>query len=187
MTQRRSRLAGITAALIALTAASASAQPPARTFDQLAVLAVPGEPLEITSVTGEHVRGALAELSPTSLTVVAGGRNYQFQMNDIAAITARRSDALDNGARWGFLVGAALGVLGGLATANEFDSTAGSQIGFGVLIGVVYGGLGTGVGVAIDAMIKSQQTIFSNAGTRRITLAPTFNNHTRALALSWRF
>ena len=186
MTPPRSRLAGITAALIALTAGSASAQPPARTFDQLSVLAVPGETLEITSVTGDHLRGSLAELSPTSLTVVAGGRNHQFQMNDVAAITARRPDALDNGARWGFLVGAGLGVLGALATTNEFNSH-GSQVGFGVLIGVIYGGLGAGVGVAIDAMVKSQQTIFSNRGSRRITLAPTVSSHTRTLALSWRF
>ena len=188
MTQSASRL-GIAIVALTLSAVAASAQPPARTFDQLAVLAVPGETVEITNASGEHIRGTMRDIASGSLTVLSGGVEHHLNITEVSTITARRGDPLDNGARWGFGIGAAFGVIGAAgAIALSGPSPAGERVAFGVAVGAVYGGIGAGIGIGIDAMMRGNHTIFANPlAARRVMLAPAFTSDRRALTVSLKF
>jgi hypothetical protein len=188
MTHPASRPA-IAIAAILLSAVAALAQPPARTFDQLAVVAVPGERVDITNASGEHIRGTIRDIANASLTVVSGGVEHHLNMTDVSTITTRRGDPLDNGARWGFGIGAAFGVIGAAgAIALSGSSSAGERVAFGVAVGAVYGGIGAGIGVGIDAMVRGSHTIFANPlAARRVMLAPAFTSDRRALTVSLKF
>jgi len=191
MTHPAARL-GIAIAALTLSASAASAQPTARTFEQLAVLAVPGETVEITNASGEHIRGTLRDVASGSLTVLSGGVEHHMNLTDVSTITARRGDSLANGARWGFGIGAALGIVGAVGTValtgTDGSASVGERVAFGVVVGSIYGGIGAGIGVGIDAMISGRHTIFANPlATRRVTLAPDITAGRRGLTVSLRF
>ena len=139
-----------------------TAQDLAGSFDQLRVLVKPGDTVRVTDAAGAEVRGTLTDLSASSLALKAGGTRRTFLESDIAAIHQRRNDSLANGAKWGFVAGAALGVLGGVAIAREYESGGGGA--FIPILGLVYGSIGAGAGAGIDAMHRSEQVIFAWRG-----------------------
>ena len=147
--------------LLTLPAAS-NAQELAGSFEQLRVLVKAGDTVRVTDGSGEEVRGAITGLSSSSLALTSGGTRRTFLENDVAAVYQRRNDSLANGAKWGFIVGASLGVLGGIAIAREYESGGGGA--FIPLLGVVYGSIGAGAGAGIDAMHRSEQVIFAWRG-----------------------
>ena len=146
--------------LLTLPAAS-NAQELAGSFEQLRVLVKAGDTVRVIDGAGEEVRGAITGLSSASLALTSGGTRRTFLENDVAAVYQRRNDSLANGAKWGFIVGASLGVLGGIAIAREYESGGGAFI---PILGVVYGSIGAGAGAGIDAMHRSEQVIFAWRG-----------------------
>src|SRR5689334_24834835 len=108
-------------ALLITLPAVAGAQELAGSFDQLRVLVKAGDTVRVTDSAGEEVRGTLTDLSSSSLALRVGGTRRTFLETDITAIHQRRNDSLANGAKWGFVVGASLGVLGGIAIAREYE------------------------------------------------------------------
>jgi hypothetical protein len=141
---------------------SASAQELAGSFDQLRVLVKPGDTVRVTDGTGEDVRGTITNLTPSSIALRSGGATRTFLETDITAIHQRRNDSLANGAKWGFVIGAGLGVLGGIAIAREYES--GGGVSFIPILGLVYGSIGAGAGAGIDAMSPSEQAIYARRG-----------------------
>jgi hypothetical protein len=151
-----------------LTAPVARAQELAGSFDQLRVLVKPGDTVRVTDSTGQEARGTIATLSSTSLELLVEGNRRSFLETDVQTIRQRRSDPLGNGAKWGFGIGAALGLFGGLALASEYDNAAAAV----PLMALFYGGLGAGIGVGIDAMISSDQVIFSRTTATSAQVTP---------------
>ena len=149
------------ALLIALPTA-AGAQELAGSFEQLRVLVKPGDTVRVTDGAGDEVRGTVTALSSSSLDLKVGGTRRTLLETDITAIHQRRNDSLANGAKWGFVVGASLGVLGGIAIAREYESGGGGA--FIPILGVVYGSIGAGAGAGIDAMNPSEQPIYARRG-----------------------
>jgi hypothetical protein len=147
--------------------ADAAAQEIAGTFDQLRVLVKPGDRLRITDNAGGEIAGALSELRSSSLTVTVGGRPRDIDASAINTIRQRRSDPLGNGARWGFGIGAALGLLGGIAVAAG-DGSSGAVIPIAAL---AYGALGAGAGVGIDGMISGEQVIYARRSARVLSIS----------------
>jgi hypothetical protein len=149
--------------LVLLLAApgTARAQELAGSFDQLRVLVKAGDTVRVTDKTGQEVRGAIVDLSSSSLSLRVAGTQRTFLERDIAAIHQRRNDSLANGAKWGFAVGAGLGVLAGAVVASEYKDGGGVFI---PLLALTYGGMGAGVGAGIDAMNPSEQVIFAWRG-----------------------
>jgi hypothetical protein len=125
------------------------------------VLVKSGDTVRVTDRRGEETRGAIVDLSPSSLALRVDGTQRTFLERDIAAIHQRRHDSLANGTRWGFLVGAGLGVLAGAVVASEYRDGGGVFI---PLLALTYGGMGAGVGAGIDAMHSSDQVIFAWRG-----------------------
>ena len=150
-------------------AATVHGQDMAGTFDQLRVLVGPGDKITIADDGGREIKGTLAELSAGSLGLIVNGQRREFREPDVRAIRQRRSDSLANGAKIGFGIGAALGLLGGLAVMSEFEG--GEAAGFVVATTLFYGGVGAGIGVGVDAMVTRDQVIYAR---RAATIAIRF-------------
>ena len=145
-------------------ATAGQAQELAGSFDQLRVLVKTGDTVRVTDGRGEVVRGSIADVSPSSLALTVGGSRRTFLEADIAAIHQRRNDSLANGAKWGFAIGAGLGVLGGITIVSEHDGEGVELI---PILGLVYGALGAGAGAGIDAMHRGEQAITPGVARRR--------------------
>lgn len=96
-------------------------------------------------------------------------------------IRQRRQDSLASGALWGFAIGGGLAAFGAAFT----DLPAG-------LIPIVvafYGGVGSGTGVAVDALVKSPQIVYAAPArsTARLALSPVLAGETRGVLLSFSF
>jgi hypothetical protein len=162
-----------------------AAQEIAGSFDQLRVLVKQGDRVRVTDASGREVVGRIADLGPSSLALLADGARRDFTEKEISTIRQRRSDSVANGALWGLGIGAAVGLLGGVAIASsEEDAVALIPI-----ITAVYGGIGAGIGVGVDALISSEQVIYARrAGTSaRIRLGPVLTSNRRGVALSVHF
>ena len=78
------------------TAAAASAQEPAASFDALAGRVQVGQRIWVTDTTGREVRGRLERLSSEELVLKASGLET-FAAPDIRRVRARDRDSLKNG------------------------------------------------------------------------------------------
>jgi hypothetical protein len=139
----------------------------AGSFDQLRVLVKAGDKVRVTDATGRETTGKIADLSPTLLALLVDGQRREILEHDISTIRQRRTDTLATGAKVGFGIGAGLGLLVALQVASAYD-----EVGAGVIpaITFVYGTLGAGVGVGIDALVTREQVIYA-ARTRTASTA----------------
>jgi hypothetical protein len=143
----------------------------------------------ITDDQGQEFKGRISNLTAESLSVLHGSDRANIPYASIVKID-RPHDGLANGALIGLGVGAALGFAAILdaesCDESEFfcgDPGAGSYVG-GALLG---GGLGSAIGVGIDALIRRNPTIYRRGGGTRITFSPTVARGARGavLAISW--
>jgi hypothetical protein len=133
--------------------------PVARSFEQLQVLVRPGNTITVMDAAGAQVSGRLETLSSSLLSLSVDGTRRDFSEMDVDAIR-RRGDSLANGAWWGFGVGMGIAALA-IATCVECFTDEPAWIGAAV---VMYGALGTGFGVGIDALVRGQHTIYRRPG-----------------------
>ena len=166
-------------------ATAGQAQELAGSFDQLRVLVKSGDTVRVTDSSGREVRGAIAELSPSSLSLRVSGNLRAFLEGDITTIHQRRPDSLANGAKWGFDVGAGLGVLGGMAIATEYRDGGVAMI---PILALVYGGIGAGTGAGIDALHSSEQPIYATRrASGKVALRPILTGGRKGVAASLGF
>jgi len=152
------------ATLLAVTATSAHAQPAvAQSFEQLQVLVAVGNGVQLTDSAGDRTRGHIVAISADRLIVDVGGKKTTFLERDVAEITRRGGDPLNNGAWWGFAVGSGVGAAGYAAWCATAPCSASDA-----WIIPVYGALGAGIGVGFDALIRGQRAVY-RAPTRRLT------------------
>jgi hypothetical protein len=142
-----------------------------------------GQRVRITDDQGREWQGRIEALAADNLALLTKDR----QARDVpyAAIVRidRPRDTVANGAKIGFVSGAAYGLF--LVVANEtdgWDLTAAQD----VLLPAVYGGAGAGIGIAIDALVRRDPTLFRR-GDSRVILAPSLGPGVRGLSLSMRW
>ena len=156
--------------ILALLATTGEAQELAGSFEQLRVLVKTGDKVRVTDSRGQEVRGSIADLSSSSLALQVAGSRRTFLEADIASVHQRRNDSLANGAKWGFAVGAGLGVLGGIAIVSEYGDGGAALI---PILGLVYGAIGAGAGAGVDAMHRGEQVIYApRAAPSKVALRP---------------
>ena len=166
---RMTSVAALAFALTVMSAASARAQDAQAvdSFTKLQVMVKLGDTITITDATGRKAEGSILALSSSTLVLLAEGRRRELQEHEVAAISQRRPDSLKNGALWGLGAGAASGfVLSGLASATAAIGAgpdAGVSAGHVLAGTVLIGGIGTGIGMAVDALIKSDRVIYSRS------------------------
>ena len=151
-----------------------------------------GQKVRITDDQGREWQGRIEALGPDNLVLWAKDR----QRRDLpyAAILRidRPHDTLANGALIGFLSGAVYGVAALVAEANA-DCEPGAFFDCGdptgaayVIIPPILGAIGAGIGVAIDALVRRDATLFRR-GESRVMLAPSLGRDVRGLSLSIRW
>jgi hypothetical protein len=171
--------------LFTIGSATAEAQHLASSFEQLQVLVKAGDAVTVTDSTGRDLTGKIASLSSSSLTLMVEGTRRDLPESEIRTIRQRRQDSLANGAKWGLGIGAGLGLAAGFALAAG-DGNVSAVI---PIIGLVYGGLGAGVGAGIDALVLGNQVIyFKPANTSaKVTVSPLVTRERRGVLLSFGF
>ena len=155
--------------LVLLVAPQAQAQQLASTFDQLRVLLKQNDTLTITDTSGQRLRGKVSTVSSSRLVLDVSGTVREFQNSEVEEIRMRRPDPLGNGALTGMAIGA------GLAVAAVASQASGSELGWIPLAALVYGGIGAGIGVGVDALIERDRVIYARS-TSSISITPVFGN-----------
>lgn len=158
--------------LCAVSAAPARADQVATTLDQLQVLIRPGDEIRVTERDGHSLQARVENITADTLTIRAHGAEQVLRPDDIRLIRQSREDTLSDGAKRGFIAGAALGVLAGLAFAGENPKAAGVFI---PIAAATYGGIGAAIGVGIDAMVKTDTVIYDASprhAARPFSVAP---------------
>ena len=160
----------------------------AGSFEQLQVLVKPGDTVVVIDMYGRSTKGKIEGLSRESLRLKSSGSIREFGQRDAVEIKQRRSDSLANGALIGAAVGGGIGALGTIAMC-ESGWCRGNGAEVAAAIGV-YTGIGTAIGVGIDALVRSRQTIyrsFPQTAFSRVHVAPLIGSGRRGVALKWSF
>ncbi len=168
--------------LIASLAAPAIAlgQETAETFDKLRYVLASGSEIRVVEADGKSVKGKFDGISGQSLAMTVHGAHVFVDQDTVIRIEERHDDSLANGARNGFYVGAGFGLLGSAAIVVEGGSPA-----FFPIVTAVYGGIGAGIGVAIDAMIRTQRTVFDvHARRTSVAVAPVVGPTRKGVAVA---
>jgi len=145
-----------------------------------------GQKVSVTDEQGREFKGRAA-LGPDLLTIASGSVKNDVPYQQIVRID--RKDGLKNGALIGLAVGAALGV-GLVQDGSDCDPVV---IGCGdpgagnyVAAGLVLAGLGSAIGVGIDALIGGDRTVYRRGDTRvRVVPSVSRGGATAALTISW--
>ncbi len=147
-------------------------------FDQLGMLIRPGDTVSVTEASGARVSGTITGLSQSGMSLRVGRAVRDLSAADVAVVRQRQQDSLANGAKWGLGVGAAVGLVG----------CGSCHIGPGLAMAAVYGGIGAGIGVGIDALVKSDVVLYQRRDSRvRITAAPQLAKSHQGVTVSIKF
>jgi hypothetical protein len=182
---------GAFAFAVGLLAAPGEAQPPASSFDQLQGRVAVGETLWVTDVDGRETRGQLAQLTPTGLTLNGRGTKL-FEATAVSLIRHRQRDSLKNGALIGLAAGGGMAVA--WCTGALLDDSGDLDPAVECSEGFIFAGLGTLIGVAVDALVPGKMSIVFRADRTRgaahrsaAMLAPTIASHSVGVSGVFRF
>lgn len=157
--------------LLLVTAPFAEAQEAATSLEQLQRLLREGDSVTVTDTSGREITGRIADLSASSLTLLAGTRRHDFADAGIRMIRQRRNDSLVNGTVVGAVAGAAVGLV--WMAAITCDGCSWDPSWFPAAMVGLTTGIGAGVGVGIDALIHGRQVIYSRPATSASTMRVT--------------
>ena len=124
----------------------------------------------LTDLRGIEHRGQLMRVDPAEVVLLGEKGERIFKRSEIVQIE-KRGDSLKNGA----LIGAAIGILGGLGAAGLSDCPGAHQDGCGgarAAMFVTMVGVYTAIGTGIDAAIKGRTVIY-RAPAVSLTLRPS--------------
>ena len=151
-----------------------------------------GQKVRITDDQGRELQGRIGEFTSNALVLVTRDQQRRDVPYGTIIRIDRPHDGLANGAAIGFLSGAALGLLALIAEENAdcdpgaFFSCGDPTAGAYAVIPLVFGGVGAGVGVGIDAMIRRESNLFRR-GDSRVAIAPTFGAGVRGVRVAVRW
>lgn len=151
-----------------------------------------GQNVSITDDQGREFNGRIGNITAKGLTILSRGARQDVPYGEIVRID-RPHDSLANGALIGLAVGAALG-FGAIASEDNrscdpgtFFSCSDPGTGGYVAGAAILGGLGSDVGVGVDALIHRDRNIYRRGGSPRVTLSPAFGRGVRGatVSVSW--
>lgn len=182
---RISRIGVLPLAIVSgLVAASlASAQPPARNLTELRLKVKAGDTIYITEEDRRERTGRIVDMTPETLTVSFDGVPRALPESSIQRIRQRKPDSLWTGG----LIGAAVGMGLGLAAAS-FSEECSHQPGSSGCVGPVLSmtGLGTAVGIGVDALIQGRAVIYETPRLR-VRVSPLLSPGQVGVRLSMQF
>ena len=180
--------------------------------DELPRLLKLGDRITVTDDTGRELQGELIDLSPSALSVlvderhdlqetdsagktwcpngwrcsigqtIAQTRRYDLRETEITGITQRRADSLKDGALRGFISGAAI-----ISVLVLSSGCSVHPAGMLAAIGA-YGGLGAGIGAAVDSAHVGSRVVYDTRGSsRRVSVSPLISRDRTGVAVSLGF
>jgi hypothetical protein len=146
----------VAAFLILIVGASrAQAQEAARSASELGAVARYGDRIWLLDIDGREVRGLFYKISGLDVEVsITRSGPLRWHESEIRRIRRRVDDSVWNGARNGFIVGGALGLIQGLYLRKTHIR------GIVPLSIAVHGALCMPFGAGVDALMTRQQVIF---------------------------
>jgi hypothetical protein len=178
--------------VLALAACLAAAPALAQTDAAgIGLLVKPGQRVDVTDDSGHETRGKVQKLSGGMVSIVADGKVTDIPVDRIAQI-ARPGDTLANGALFGLAAGATVGLLA--STAGSSGDCAGYDFapcfgGASFIVGttLVMGAIGTGIGVAVDALIRRPRVIYRRGARPQARVTPVIGRHVQGavVTVSW--
>jgi hypothetical protein len=190
MKYTRTAAAILVTALVA-TPAAAGAQEPVKSFDQLGTRLKPGDTVWVTDAQGREIKGKIESLGAEALTLNADG-SRTFPARDVTLVRERQRDSLKNGTLIGLGVGGGIALAWCLGAVSASDYYAEEDASVECAEGtIVFGGLGTLIGLGIDAALPGKMRVAYRAagagGHARLSIAPVITSRTRAVAVSFTF
>jgi len=152
--------------ILAVLPTLASAQPVA-SFTELPQRLNVGDTVTVDRMDGTQTRGQLVRMTPDLLMVKTAADEVALASDQVRRI-AVCCDPLLNGALIGLAAGAVLGVSASRSIAEDTPSVA-----FDLLAAGLLGGVGAGLGVGLDALIRTHKTVYQAPRvSARVSLAP---------------
>jgi hypothetical protein len=166
----------------------ACAQSNEGTFDQLVEKHAT---VYVMDADGRQFSGRLVRVDPSSFTIGMPEGEQSFQFDRVATIH-RRGDSVASGAGIGAVAGAGLGLgltkawgCGALLTGYEVCSAK-----HYALATAMMGGIGAGIGIAVDALVHGRTEIYPRRATHRssaMTVVPAIGPHHASVFLATRW
>jgi hypothetical protein len=152
----------------------------------LQVLVKPGDTVTVTDAAGKETKGKVAELSGSTLALLAGDTRLELRESDVLTIKQLHTDSLANGAILGAAGGAAFVAAMGVIFSEDSDEWTASDV--AVALGI-YAGIGTGIGVGIDALIRKKHVIYQHPPTSgvQVGIAPWLTSQRKGVQVTVRF
>jgi len=166
------------AVMTALTfPATAAAQLPTSTLDQLSLIVRKGDLVTVQDQTGTVTRGTVSEIGTDQLVIDNAGVVRRWSAFELRDVRRREGDSLLNGA----IFGAA--ICGGLVSLMYLDNECRGDPACAKAV-LVYGTIGAGVGAGIDALIQANRLIYRNSASRvSWSVAPAFSIQQRRVGV----
>lgn len=171
------------AVTVALWPASAEAQTPARSFEELRGIVKAEETVIVTDMRGRRVKGALAAIDVNSLSLATDGRTQTFARSEVS--TVRVPDGLGNGILIGAGagLGAALGILAIIGSGDGYVLPS-AKVGAPLLLS----GIGALVGAVVDRAHENGQVLYVSPGqTSGLVVSPLLGKDRQGVLVSVRF
>jgi hypothetical protein len=143
---------------LVLVTGNACASARTRSFVELPEHVKAGDEVRLTDVTGSTVTGRVEGLSSESVTVLASAGRREVPATQVAKLD-RRGRNVGRGTLIGLAAGIGLGIVAfnSVEPSNPYDLMAPAAAAGNALFSVV---LGTGLGAASGALIKSFRTVY---------------------------
>ena len=140
--------------------------------------------MTVRDANGVETKGTIAELSQSTLALLAEGTRHELSENEVTTIKRLRTDSLANGALYGAAGGAAFATTGLIIFAGE-----GLDASEAIAVLGAYAAIGTGIGVAVDALIRRQHVIYQrqSASGVQVGIAPWLARQQKGMLLTLRF
>ncbi|MGH9147131.1 MAG: hypothetical protein ACRD1Q_10510, partial [Vicinamibacterales bacterium] len=186
-TRTNRKVSFLIGAVAFLLAAPASAQPVARSFQELRGLVAPGDTIYVTDAGGTTTKGTLVDLSG-SLLILRARRDspaplLRMSERDVNNIRVQRSDPWWNGPLIGFATGAIPGLLielGGRSSYEKFSGAAAAGLGT----------IGLFTGLLVDVLNREKAIVYVHAAgqeSRKMSLTPLLSRSTVGVRMSFGF
>jgi hypothetical protein len=144
-----------------------------------------GDTITVTKASGGKLTGSIADMSPSSISVLAGGTRHSLAEADIKTISRQKQASVAAGARRGLLIGAGLGIF---AVASSGGYAYDGKFAYMMIAGVLYGGIGSGIGAGIAGLNTRTQVIYSGDPSRvTLSVSPVLSRARKGVSLSMRF
>ena len=172
--------------LLMSLAAPAAAQD-SSPFSELARRIGTGDDVRVTLRGGRSLKAQIAEVTPSTLSVLDGGGRRDLGEADVWVVAHRHEDSNANGAWLGFAGGAAYGIYIAMAVWESPPPDTGEVIKGLTVTGGLFGAAGAWGGYAVDRLIRREEEVYRRTFTPRLTAAPVLSPDRLGVAVSLGF